>query len=112
GIGQSVGTIDHNALVRFAMNLSASTFNTITVSQADVRVLIAATNQELPSGTTINSLFPNDDPVRHRSPTVSLSGSWATMGSIYPTLGSDGEETLSDDFTTVKGRHVLQAGML
>jgi Carboxypeptidase regulatory-like domain len=109
-IGQSIKTTGLNALVRFTANINPRTINQITIAESYDKPRLSAVNAALPSGVDLTRPFTDQNPL---VPTINISGGWQGLG-IYslPVTASDGEGTLTDDFTHIKGSHVLQAGVL
>jgi Carboxypeptidase regulatory-like domain/TonB-dependent Receptor Plug Domain len=110
-MSQSIKTTGYNALLRFTANISPTMINTISMVGTHDKPRLTAINGELPSDVTLNRPF-NGDP-HHHAPHISLAGGWAGIDtSSLPVDASDGEVTLSDDFSKVKGSHVLQGGAM
>lgn len=60
------------------------------------------------------STLPYSGFLSERLPQVSFSGGWSTLGvvqSLPLTHASDLEDTLTDDWSWVKGKHTIEAGM-
>jgi len=109
-IGQKIKTTGFNALIRFTANISPSTINQTTLGQTYDKPRLNVTNATLPSGVDLDLPYKDQNPL---VPTISISGNWQGLGAYsLPVTASDGERTLSDDFTKVKGSHVIQAGVL
>jgi hypothetical protein len=102
-----------NALIRLTSSITPNLLNTVGVAETYDKPRIANTKGgSLPSGVTVTQTFPGADPY-NRIPQVSISGGWTGNGtSTQPITASDGEGTISDDVSWVKGNHVLQAGAL
>ena len=102
-----------NALVRLMSTITPNLLNTVGVAETYDKPRIANTKGgTLPSGVNITQAFPGADPY-NRIPNVSISDGWSGSGvSTQPITASDGEGTISDDVSWVRGNHVLQAGAL
>ena len=110
---QTIATKGFNALLRFSANINPTTINQFTLVHTHTIVDLLGFNTDLPSSVNINYPFKNAD-VHNRIPQVSVSGGWAGLG-VFPLPlphASDGELTLSDDLSKVKGSHVIQVGAL
>ncbi len=107
---QSIKTTGLNALLRFTANISPTTINTVSLVQTQTKARLTDLDTALPSGVQINYPYPQGN-FRNAIPSISLARGWAGLG-LYPLPvdGSDGEGIVSDDFSKVKGSHVLQAG--
>ncbi len=112
GIGDNILTTSFNNMVRFNMNMTPNIINSITVGQTSDKPRLHPVGASPPDGLTINFPYPGADPFK-RTPLIELSGGWASIGTnSEPVNASDGEFTYADDFTIVRGRHVLQGGVL
>ncbi|PYT21034.1 MAG: hypothetical protein DMG57_40030 [Acidobacteria bacterium] len=86
--------------------------NTISAVQTHDKPRLRAVNTELPSDISLNYPFPGAD-VHKRIPQISIAKGYSGLGVFpLPVDASDGEGTISDDFSMVRGSHVLQAGAL
>jgi hypothetical protein len=113
-ITDSYYTTGFNGLVRVTSTITPKLLNTAGVAETYDRPRIQVVGNEgvLPSGVSIVQAFPGADPY-NRSPNISISQGWTGSGvSSAPITASDGEGTISDDVTWVKGNHALQAGAL
>jgi hypothetical protein len=112
-IGDRILTTSFNNLIRFNMVMSPATTNSMTFAQTDDRPRIHAT-PDVGLVPGFNAVFPfGYADINKRSPMVTLAGGWTPMGEWQePTNASDQELFAGDDFTSVRGHHVLQAGML
>ena len=109
-LGQSIKTTGLNALVRFTANINPRTINQITIAESYDKPRLGIVNADLPSDVTLQRPFTDQNPL---IPTISISGGWQGLGAYsLPVTASDGEGTLTDDFTHIAGSHVLQAGVL
>jgi len=109
-LGQKIKTTGFNALVRFTANISPRMINQTTYAQTYDKPRLGVTNAELPSDVNLQLPYKDQNPL---VPNVSISGNWQGIGAFsLPVTASDGEGTFSDDFSWVKGSHVLQAGVL
>jgi hypothetical protein len=112
-IGDRIQSLDRNNMIRFNMQMAPTITNTATFAQTSVVVHLRTTaDAELVPGFNANFPYGFAD-LYKRSPVVSFAGGWAPMGvSSLPLDASDQELFAADDFTAVKGHHVIQAGML
>ena len=109
-IGQSIKTTGLNALVRFTANINPRTINQISIGESYDKPRLTVVNGALPSDISLQRPFQDQNPL---VPNISISGGWQGLGAYsLPVTASDGEGTLTDDFTHIKGSHVLQAGVL
>ena len=109
-LGQKIKTTGFNALVRFTANINPSTINQTTLGQTYDKPRLGVTNAALPSDVNLALPFKDQHPL---VPNISISGNWQGLGAFsLPVTASDGEGTFSDDFSKVKGSHVIQAGVL
>jgi hypothetical protein len=109
-LGQSIKTTGLNALVRFTANINPKTINQISIAEAYDKPRLTVVNAALPSDISLQRPFQDQNPL---VPNISISGGWQGLGAYsLPVTASDGEGTLTDDFTHISGSHVLQAGVL
>src|SRR2546425_1114037 len=109
---QTLGQTSFNSLLRFSANISPTTINQFTFVQTHDKPRLRDHLDTYPSALTLIKPFPNAD-IHNRIPTINISKGWAGIGAgPMPIDASDGEITISDDFTKVKGSHVIQAGAL
>ena len=107
---QTIKTTGLNALLRFTANISPTMINTLSFVQTQTKARLRDHDTQLPSGVQINYPFPGAN-FRNTIPGISLARGWSGLGVFpMPVDGSDGEGIISDDFSKVKGSHVLQAG--
>lgn len=106
-------TTGFNALVRLQSTITPNISNTAGVAETYDKPRINLTKGGLlPSGVSYIQAYPNA-PTLDRIPNISISEGWTGNGvQSEPITASDGEGTISDDFSWVKGNHVLQAGAL
>ena len=110
--GATVYTPALNALVRWNYTITPSVINTASVAYTYQKVELNPTgNFHIPAGLITEPAFNNGD---NRLPGVSISSpgtywSWIGIGA-QPNYSKTGDGIFSDDFTWVKGRHVIQAG--
>lgn len=107
-------TTGFNGLVRVQSQITPNLLNSAGVAEADDRphILLTTGNGTMPSGLSITQLFPNA-PVENRIPNISIAEGWSGNGvGSQPISASDGEGSIMDDVSWVRGRHVLQAGAL
>jgi hypothetical protein len=111
---QTIGTTGINSVVRFTANISPTTINQFTFAQTHDKPRLRDRNALVPSGVSLNYPFPVVDAFhKGKIPAINISKGWSGMGlGSLPVDASDGELTFSDDFSHVKGSHVLQAGVL
>jgi hypothetical protein len=101
-----------NSVLRFTANISPTTINQFTFVQTHDKPRLRGNNIGYPSGLSIVKPFPTAD-VHNRIPNISITQGWNGLGAYpMPIDASDGEVTLSDDFTKVKGSHTISAGGL
>ncbi len=107
-------TTGFNGLIRVQSQISPNLINTAAVAEADDRphILLRKGGGKLPTGLTITQLFPNA-PTQNRIPNIGIAEGWSGNGvGSQPISASDGEGSIMDDVSWVRGRHVLQAGAL
>jgi len=108
---QSIYTTGLNALVRLTANIKPTMVNTFSAVQTHDKPRLRDI-APLPSDINLNYPFPGVD-IHNRVPEIRVSKGYAGLGAYpLPVDASDGEGTISDDFSVVKGSHVLQAGAL
>jgi hypothetical protein len=109
-LGQKIKTTGFNSLVRFTANINPRMINQTTYAQTYDKPRLGVTNATLPSDVNLQLPYKDQNPL---VPNISISGNWQGLGAFsLPVTASDGEGTFSDDFSYVKGSHVLQAGVL
>ncbi len=109
-LGQSIKTTGFNGLLRFTANITPKMINQTTYAHTYDKPRLTVTNAALPSDITLQRPYKDQNPL---VPNISISGGWQGLGAFsLPVTASDGEGTFSDDFSYVKGSHVLQAGVL
>lgn len=109
-LGQSIKTTGFNGLVRFTANISPRMINQTTLAQTYDKPRLTVVNAALPTDINLGRPYTDHNPL---VPNISISGGWQGLGAFsLPVTASDGEGTFSDDFSYVKGNHVLQAGVL
>jgi len=107
-------TTGFNGLLRVQSQITPSLMNSAGVAEADDRphILLTTGNGTLPSGLSIVQKFP-DAPTLNRIPNISIAEGWSGNGvGSQPISASDGEGSIMDDVSWVRGTHVLQAGAL
>lgn len=113
---QTIKTTGYNALVRLTQNITPTLLNVTTLAGSHDKPRLDILGADLPDGVKINNLFPNaiaGRALKPQIPNITISRGWAGIANGgFPEQASDGAVTLSDDFTAVKGSHVLQAGGL
>jgi hypothetical protein len=103
-------TTGFNGLARFTTHISPTTLNVFSFDETYDKVRLIPEGATYLSGLTIQRPFPDQ---KDKNPDILLSDGWAGYGSYrLPVIASDAAETLGDDFTHVKGNHVIQAGMI
>ncbi|PYV39201.1 MAG: hypothetical protein DMG06_23800, partial [Acidobacteria bacterium] len=109
-IGQRITTEGVNSVLRFTANISPTTINQATVTHTHDFPRLANINADLPSDVQLKQVFPGADP-NHTIPQILLSKGYSNISTdSLPVIASDGEWTFGDDFSKVRGSHVLQAG--
>ncbi|MEO6965500.1 MAG: carboxypeptidase regulatory-like domain-containing protein [Acidobacteriaceae bacterium] len=100
-----------NDMIRLTTFFSPNVVNNVGVAEIYTKVKLIET-APMPSGVSIIQAFPGADPL-NRIPNISLSRGWAGNGtSGLPIEANDGEGSIFDDASWVKGSHVLQAGFV
>lgn len=108
--GQSIKTTGLNGLLRFTANISAKTINQATWGQTYDKPRLKPVNAGFPSDLNLVRPFKDQNPL---IPNITIDQGWNGLGAYsLPVTASDGEGTISDDFSHVAGSHVLQAGAL
>jgi hypothetical protein len=99
-----------NALVRWNYSITPSIINAASIAYTYQKVeLLPTGNYNVPSGL-FNQAFNNGD---NRLPAVQIGSYWTWLGvGAQPNFSKTGDGVFSDDFTWVKGQHVLQFGGL
>ena len=112
-ITDSFYTTSFNGLVRLQSAITPNLLNTAGVSETYDKPRINLTKGGLlPSGVSYIQAFPNA-PTLGRIPNIGIAEGWTGNGvGSQPITASDGEGTISDDVSWVKGNHVLQVGAL
>jgi hypothetical protein len=116
---ETTRTLSLNALVRFTSQISPMTMNQIGLAQnfdkSPVGDGVEIHGATLPSNVKIEYPFPDALNIagRNNIPTIMMSGGWSNGGAPQlPFHYSDGQRTLTDDFSHVRGTHVLTAGFM
>jgi hypothetical protein len=109
--GATVYTPSLNALARWNYTITPTIINTASIAYTYQKVQLNPTGQYNIPGGLIKQAFNNGD---NRLPGVIISSpgtywSWLGIGA-QPNYSKTGDGIFSDDFTWVKGRHVIQAG--
>jgi hypothetical protein len=107
-------TTGFNGLLRVQSQITPNLLNSAAVAEADDRphILLTTGTGTMPSGLSIVQSFPNA-PTLNRIPNISIAEGWSGNGvASQPISASDGEGSVMDDVSWVRGRHVLQAGAL
>lgn len=112
-ITDSYYTTGLNGLVRWQSTITPNLMNTISATETYDKPRINFTGGgTMPAGITIPQYFSNA-PTLNRIPSISISSGWSGNGvATQPITASDGEGVLGDDFSWVRGKHVLQGGAL
>jgi len=109
-LGQKIKTTGFNGLLRFTANINPRMINQTTYAHTYDKPRLGVTGATLPSDVNLQLPFKDQNPL---VPNVSINGNWQGLGAFsLPVTASDGEGTFSDDFSYVKGSHVIQAGVL
>ncbi len=113
---QTIKTTGYNALVRLTQNITPTLLNVVTLAGSHDKPRLDILGADLPDDVKINYSFPGaiaGRALKPQIPNITISRGWAGIANgNFPEQASDGAITLSDDFTVVKGSHVLQAGGL
>ena len=107
-------TTGFNGVLRVQSQITPNLLNIAGVAEADDRphILLTTHNGTMPTGLSIVEAFPNA-PIENRIPNINMAQGYSGLGvSSQPISASDGEGSIMDDLSWVKGRHVLQAGAL
>ncbi len=100
-----------NDLIRLTTFFTPNIINSVGVAEIYTKVKLIE-SAPMPSGVNIVQAFPGADPL-NRIPNITLSGGWAGNGtSGLPIEANDGEGSVFDDASWVKGSHVLQGGFV
>lgn len=112
--GSTVYSRGLNAMVRWTAAFTPNVTNTMQGGETFNKWLLGVTNFRMPSGVSIAQAYSNADPL-NRIPDISVNGggTWAWLGvGAQPNYIHDGVGIASDDFTWLRGKHFLQAGIL
>ena len=107
-------TTGFNGVLRVQSQITPNLLNIAAVAEADDRphILLTTGNGKMPNGLSIVQAFPNA-PTFDRIPNINMGQGYSGLGvNSQPISASDGEGSITDDVSWVKGRHVLQAGAL
>lgn len=107
-------TTGFNGLLRVQSQITPNVLNSAAIAEADDRphILLTAGTGTMPDGLSIVQSFPNA-PTLDRIPNISIAEGWSGNGvASQPISASDGEGSVMDDLSWVRGRHVLQGGAL
>ena len=106
--GASVYTPALNMLVRWNYNVTPSIANTAGLAYTFQKVeLLPTGNYNVPSGL-FDQAFNNGD---NRLPAVIMGSFWSWLGvGSQPNYSRTGDGIFSDDFSWVRGNHVIEAG--
>ncbi len=108
----NIGTTGLNALVRLTATIKPTIVNTTSVVETFDKPRLLGPQDINPAGVSIPQAYP-DAELFNRPPQIAISGGYAGIGSAtLPVFASDGEGTVSDDLSIVKGKHVIQTGAL
>jgi hypothetical protein len=103
------------AQVRLTQLISPAMVNTTSISMNNYAVSLSLTglvNRSQVQG--FQSTLPYSGALSERLPQVNFSGGWTTLGTTYqlPIVhASDLEDTVADDWSWLRGKHLIQAGM-
>ena len=107
-----IGTTGLNALVRLTATIKPTIVNTTSLVQTFDKPRLNGVGDVNPAGFSITQAYPGAE-LFNRPPQVNITGGYAGIGSsTLPVYASDGEGTVSDDLSIVKGNHVIQTGGL
>jgi hypothetical protein len=112
--GSTVYSRGMNTMVRWTSTIRPTLINTMQAGETFNKWLLGVTNYTMPAGATIAQQYANADPF-NRIPDISVNGggTWAWLGvGAQPNFIHDGVGVVSDDLSWMKGRHLLQAGIL
>jgi Carboxypeptidase regulatory-like domain/TonB-dependent Receptor Plug Domain len=107
-------TTGFNGLLRVQSQITPNLMNSAAVAEADDRphIRLRKGGGTMPLGLSITQSFPNA-PTLNRIPNISIAEGWSGNGvGSQPISASDGEGSIMDDVSWVRGRHVLQGGAL
>jgi hypothetical protein len=112
--GSTVYSRGMNSMVRWTSTIRPTLINAMQAGETFNKWLLGVTNYALPSGATISQAYANADPL-NRIPDISVNGggTWAWLGvGAQPNFIHDGVGVVSDDVSWMKGKHLLQVGVL
>src|SRR2546425_12696081 len=105
---QRIRTRGLNTLLRFTANISPTTINQFSWNVGGFHPDLRSFNTTLPSDITLKRPFNGN--LANRIPQIGIAGGYAGLAAEpFPIDARDAYWTYSDDFTFVKGTHVLQA---
>lgn len=108
----NIGTTGLNALVRLTATIKPTVVNTTSLVQTFDKPRLLGPGDTMPSGVSIPQAFSGAE-LFDRPPQIAITGGYAGIGSAtLPVYASDGEGTVSDDLSVIKGNHVIQTGGL
>lgn len=108
----NIGTTGLNALVRLTATIKPTIVNTTSLVETFDKPRLLGPGDVNPPGVSIPQAYPGAE-LFDRPPQIAITGGYAGIGSAtLPVYASDGEGTVSDDLSVVKGKHVIQTGGL
>ena len=106
--GATVYTPALNALVRWTYNITPTIINSAGIAYTYQKVNLLPTGQYFVPAGLFKQAFNNGD---NRLPGISTGNFWTWLGvGAQPNFSKTGDGIFSDDFSWVRGRHVIQTG--
>lgn len=108
----NIQTTGLNALVRLTATIKPTILNTTSLVETFDKPRLNGVGDVNPAGVSIPQAFSRAE-LYNRPPQIAITGGYAGIGTAtLPVYASDGEGTVSDDLSIVKGKHVIQTGAL